>query len=188
MIGDCWFCYFSLGHWSSVCNLSHSKFFFFHFFKYKFINFNWRLITWQYCIGFAIHQHESTMGVHMFPILNPLPTSFPIPSLWVIPVHQPQAPCIMHWTWTGNLFHIWYYPNALKCSSDTMQNHLRGFRVWFTAIQSALLICGFCLLYSFCSPCHVLCWDKYVRVSYYYVSNSSVRIINNAAALSGCSS
>ena len=32
------------------------------FFKYKFIYFNWRLITLQYCICFAIHQHESTMG------------------------------------------------------------------------------------------------------------------------------
>ena len=31
----------------------------FFFFKYKFIYFNWRLITLQYCIGFAIHQHES---------------------------------------------------------------------------------------------------------------------------------
>ena len=38
---------------------------FFSFFKYKFIYFNWRLITSQYCIGFAIHQHESAMGVHM---------------------------------------------------------------------------------------------------------------------------
>ena len=35
------------------------------FFKFKFIYFNWRLITLQYCIGFAIHQHESAMGVHM---------------------------------------------------------------------------------------------------------------------------
>ena len=36
----------------------------FYFFKFKFIYFNWRLITLQYWIGFAIHQHESTTGVH----------------------------------------------------------------------------------------------------------------------------
>ena len=66
------------------------------------------VITLQYCIGFAIHQHESATGVHMFPILNPPPTSLPIPSLWVIPVHQPQASCILHWKWTGDSFLIWY--------------------------------------------------------------------------------
>ena len=72
--------------------------------------------TLQYCIGFAIHQHASTTGVHVFPILNPPPTSLPILSLWVIPVHQPQASCIQHWTWTGDSFLIWYYTGGWNWS------------------------------------------------------------------------
>ena len=89
------------------------------FFKYKFIYFNWRLITLQYCIGFATLQHESTTGIHVFPILKPPPSSLPVPSLWVVPVHQPQASSIMHWTWTGDSFHIWYY----TCFNAILPNH-----------------------------------------------------------------
>ena len=33
-------------------------------------------LTLQYCIGFAIYQHESATGIHMFPILNPPPSPY----------------------------------------------------------------------------------------------------------------
>ena len=43
-----------------------------------FIYFNWRLITLHYCIGFAIHQHESAMVYTCSPSWTPLPP----PSLY----------------------------------------------------------------------------------------------------------
>ena len=84
-----------------------------------FFKINLFIFTLQYCIGFAIHQHESATGVHVFPILNPSPTSLPKSSLWVIPVHQPQASCILHRTWTGDSFLIWYY----TCFNAILPNH-----------------------------------------------------------------
>ena len=76
-------------------------------------------LTLQYCIGFAIYQNESSTGIHVLPILNPPPSFLPIQSLWVVAVHQPQASSIVHRTWTGNSFHIWYY----TCFNAILQNH-----------------------------------------------------------------
>ena len=55
----------------------------------------------------------------MFPILNPPPSSRPLPPLRVVPLHQPQASSIVHRTWTGESFHIWYY----TCFNAILPNH-----------------------------------------------------------------
>ena len=58
--------------------LVFSCFFFFYF------------LTSQYCIGFAIYQNESATGIHVFPNLNPPPSSLLPPQ--TIPLGRPSAP------------------------------------------------------------------------------------------------
>ena len=91
---------------------------FLFFFFFNFILF----LNLKHCISFAKHQNKSATGIHVFPILNPPSSSLPTPSLWVVPVHQPQASSIVHWTWTGNSFHIWYYTcfNAILPNLPTL--------------------------------------------------------------------
>ena len=85
----------------------------FHFFKIvcfffsPFIFISWRLITLQYCSGFC---HTLTWTSHGFTCVpHPDPPSH-LP-LHPTPLGLPSAPalstCLMHPTWTGDLFHPW---------------------------------------------------------------------------------
>ena len=60
---------------------------------------NWRLITLQYCSGFAIHWHESVMSLHVFPILN-IPSHLPPHP---IPLGHPSAPALSTLSHASNL-------------------------------------------------------------------------------------
>ena len=83
----------------------------------------WRVITLQYCIDFAIHQHESTMGVHVFP--HPEAPSRLPPC--TIPLGHPSAPApsilypALNLDWWFVSYMILYMfqcnsPFKLKCS------------------------------------------------------------------------
>ena len=103
-----------------------------------FLNFN----------GFAIYQNESATGIHVFPILNPPPSSLSIPSLWVVPVHQPQASSIVHQTWTGDSFHIWYYTcfNAILPNYPTLSlSHRVQKTVLYISVSFAVSYTGLLL-------------------------------------------
>ena len=80
-------------------------FFFTLFFSLTYIS--WSLITLQYCSGFC---HTLTWISHGFTCVpHPEPPSHLPPHL--IPLGHPSAPalstCLMHQTWTGDLFHSW---------------------------------------------------------------------------------
>ena len=99
------------------------RFFLFIFLSFfKFLNFT--ILYWFFHISTWIchrYTHVPLNTCNTGSILNPPPSSLPVPFLWVVPVHQPQESSIMHRTWTGDTFHIWYYTcfNAILPSHPT---------------------------------------------------------------------
>ena len=47
----------------------------FIFFYFSFISISWRLIFFLFVVNFVIQWNETAMGLHVFPILIPPPTS-----------------------------------------------------------------------------------------------------------------
>ena len=68
--------------------LCYNLCFFFFLIKFLFLLY----FTLQYCIGFAIHWHESTTSVHEFPNMNPIPPPTPYHLSGSSPCTSPKHP------------------------------------------------------------------------------------------------
>ena len=86
------------------------------FFKFKFFFFYFTILYWFCHTSTWIH-HRYTHVPHPEPPSLLPPHTIPLGH----PVHQPQATSIMHRTWTGDSFHIWYY----TCFNAILPNHPR---------------------------------------------------------------
>ena len=114
------------------------------FFK---IYYNWRLITLQYCDGFChtfAWVYMCTCVPHPDSPCHLPSTSLPIPSLRVIPVHQPWEPCLTHQTWTGDLFHIWLHTwfNAILSNHPTLTFSQKSvLYIWCLRVYMSVCMC-----------------------------------------------
>ena len=66
------------------------------------------------------------------------------PSLWAVPVHQPQASSIVHRTWTGDSSHTWYY----TCFTPPSPSPTESTRLIYTSVSLLLSRTqGYCYCY-----------------------------------------
>ena len=114
---------------------------------YKCIHLKWRLITLQYCSGFAIHCHESATGVHVFPILKLLPHPSPSHPSGSSQCTSPEHPvsCIkpgLAIRFTYDIFHVSMpFSHIIPPSPSPTESK----RLFYTSV-SLLLSCiqGYC--------------------------------------------
>ena len=124
-------------------NVFLNVFYFLNYTNFFLCLFYFTILYW-FCHTLTWIHHGCTCVPHPEP-------SLPTPSLWVIPVHRPRAPCIMHRTWTGDSFHIWYtcfnailpYRPALALSQspEDCSIHCVSFAVSHTGLFTQIFIC-----------------------------------------------
>ena len=105
--------------------------------------------TLQYCIGFAIHRHESATGVHVFPNLNPPPTSLLYHLSGLSQCTSPKHPVSCIEPRLAICFFIWCY----LCFNAILPNHPTlslSHRVQKTSLGKLVTsYCAWIILYLF---------------------------------------
>ena len=96
------------------------------------------ILTLQYCIGFAIHQHASTTGVHVFPILNPLQPLSPYHPSGSSQCTSPKLPvsCIEPGLAIRFLYDIIHA--LMPCSQIIPPTHTESKRLFYTSVSLLL--------------------------------------------------
>ena len=131
----------------------YTLFYFFLHIILFFLNFLFIFLTFILFLNFTILDwfcQISKWICHRYTCVpHPEPSSLPIPSLWVVPVHQPQASSIVHRTWTGDSFHTWYYIcfNAIFPNLPTLSlSHRVHKTVLYISVSFAVSYTGLLLL------------------------------------------
>ena len=111
----------------------------------------------MYC--FAINQNESATGIHVFPMLNPPPFSFPIPSLWMSQCTSPKHPvsCIEPGLATHFIYDIIHVSMPLSLIIPPSPSPTESKRLFYTSVSLLLSrIQGYC--------CHLSKFQIYALV------------------------
>ena len=104
-------------------------------------------LTLQYCIGFAIYQNESATGIHVFPILNPPPSSLPYPPSGSFQCTSPKHPvsCIEHGLATRFIYDIIHISMPFSQIIPPSPSPTESKRLFYTLVSLLLSrIQGYC--------------------------------------------